>query len=80
VLLEARQLTKHYHVHGARRSRRGSRLAVHAVEQVSPWASQVGAVIYAWLPGQAVGEALADVLLGHAEPAGRCGCSAPSPA
>ena len=35
VLLEARRLTKHYHVHGARRSRRGRRLAVHAVEQVS---------------------------------------------
>jgi len=35
VLLEARQLTKHYHVHGRRRSRPGSRLAVHAVEQVS---------------------------------------------
>jgi len=36
-----------------------------------PWASQVGAVIYAWLPGQAFGEALADVLLGRAEPGGR---------
>jgi hypothetical protein len=24
-----------------------------------PWAGQVGAVIYAWLPGQAIGEALA---------------------
>ena len=35
MLLEARQLTKHYRVHGTRRSRRGSRLAVHAVEQVS---------------------------------------------
>ena len=28
----------------------------------------VAAVLYAWLPGQAMGEALADVLLGHAEP------------
>ena len=35
VLLEARQLTKHYQVHGNRRSRRRGRLAVHAVEQVS---------------------------------------------
>jgi peptide/nickel transport system ATP-binding protein len=35
VLLEARRLTKHYRVHGTRRSRRGSQLAVHAVEQVS---------------------------------------------
>jgi beta-glucosidase len=43
-----------------------------------PWASQVGAVIYAWLPGQAVGEALADVLLGHAEPGGRLPVTLPA--
>ena len=36
-----------------------------------PWAGQVSAVLYAWLPGQAMGEALADVLLGRAEPGGR---------
>ena len=36
-----------------------------------PWAGQVAAVLYAWLPGQAMGEALADVLLGRAEPGGR---------
>ena len=36
-----------------------------------PWAAQVAAVLYAWLPGQAIGEALADVLLGRAEPGGR---------
>ena len=36
-----------------------------------PWAGQVAAVLYAWLPGQAMGEALADVLLGHREPGGR---------
>jgi beta-glucosidase len=36
-----------------------------------PWADQVAAVGYAWLPGQAMGEALADVLLGAAEPGGR---------
>jgi beta-glucosidase len=36
-----------------------------------PWADQVAAVGYAWLPGQAMGEALADVLLGRAEPGGR---------
>jgi beta-glucosidase len=36
-----------------------------------PWASRAAAVLYAWLPGQAMGDALADVLLGHAEPAGR---------
>jgi beta-glucosidase len=36
-----------------------------------PWAGQVAAVGYAWLPGQAMGVALADVLLGRAEPGGR---------
>jgi beta-glucosidase len=36
-----------------------------------PWADRVAAVIYAWLPGQEFGNALADVLLGRAEPGGR---------
>src|SRR6266702_1108438 len=36
-----------------------------------PWADQVAALGHAWLPGQAMGEALADVLLGRAEPGGR---------
>lgn len=36
-----------------------------------PWAGQVAAVLCAWLPGQAMGGALADVLLGRAEPGGR---------
>jgi beta-glucosidase len=36
-----------------------------------PWAARVAAVIYAWLPGQEFGHALADVLLGLAEPGGR---------
>ncbi len=36
-----------------------------------PWAGRVAAVLYAWLPGQAMGEALADILLGRAEPGGR---------
>ncbi len=36
-----------------------------------PWADQVAAVIQAWLPGQAMGEAVADVLFGDAEPGGR---------
>ncbi len=36
-----------------------------------PWADQVAAVGYCWLPGQAMGAALADVLLGRAEPGGR---------
>ncbi len=36
-----------------------------------PWADQVAAIGCCWLPGQAMGEALADVLLGRAEPGGR---------
>ena len=43
-----------------------------------PWASQVAAVLYAWLPGQAMGDALADVLLGRAEPGGRLPVSMPA--
>jgi beta-glucosidase len=43
-----------------------------------PWASRVGAVIYAWLPGQAIGEGLADVLLGHTEPGGRLPVTLPA--
>jgi beta-glucosidase len=43
-----------------------------------PWAAQVAAVIYAWLPGQAMGEALADVLLGRAEPGGRLPVTMPA--
>jgi beta-glucosidase len=36
-----------------------------------PWADQVAAVLQVWLPGQAMGDALADVLLGDTEPGGR---------
>jgi beta-glucosidase len=43
-----------------------------------PWAEQVAAVIYAWLPGQEMGEALADVLLGRAEPGGRLPVTLPA--
>jgi beta-glucosidase len=43
-----------------------------------PWASEVAAVLYAWLPGQAMGDALADVLLGHAEPGGRLPVTLPA--
>ena len=43
-----------------------------------PWAGQVAAVLYAWLPGQAMGGALADVLLGRAEPGGRLPVTLPA--
>ncbi|MEP7022338.1 MAG: glycoside hydrolase family 3 C-terminal domain-containing protein, partial [Actinomycetota bacterium] len=43
-----------------------------------PWAGEVAAVLYAWLPGQAMGEALADVLLGTTEPGGRLPVTMPA--
>ena len=43
-----------------------------------PWAPEVQAIIQAWLPGQAMGEALADVLLGAAEPGGRLPVTLPA--
>lgn len=36
-----------------------------------PWAERAAAVLLAWFPGQEFGDALADVLLGVAEPGGR---------
>ncbi len=42
-----------------------------------PWAEDVAAVIQVWFPGQAFGEALADVLLGTVEPGGRLPVSMP---
>ncbi|MGH6655249.1 MAG: beta-glucosidase family protein [Actinocrinis sp.] len=42
-----------------------------------PWADQVAAVLQVWFPGQEFGHALADVLLGRAEPAGRLPVTVP---
>ncbi len=36
-----------------------------------PWLDQAPAVLQAWFPGQEAGHAIADVLLGHADPGGR---------
>jgi beta-glucosidase len=43
-----------------------------------PWAARAAAVLYAWLPGQAFGPALADVLLGRCEPGGRLPVTLPA--
>jgi len=42
-----------------------------------PWAGEVAAIIQVWFPGQAFGDALADVLAGAAEPGGRLPVSVP---
>jgi beta-glucosidase len=44
---------------------------------MSPWLDRVGAVLDAWYPGEAGGEAVADVLFGDANPAGRLPISFP---
>ena len=47
-------------------------VVVNAGSPISmPWLAEVDAVIYAWFPGQEMGDALVDVLLGDVEPQGR---------
>jgi beta-glucosidase len=48
-----------------------------AMPVLMPWADQVAAVLHVWFPGQAFGEALADTLLGIAEPGGRLPVTVP---
>jgi beta-glucosidase len=42
-----------------------------------PWADEVAAIVQVWFPGQAFAEALADALVGDAEPGGRLPVSVP---
>jgi beta-glucosidase len=42
-----------------------------------PWARDVAAILQVWFPGQAFGDALADALVGAAEPGGRLPVSIP---
>lgn len=43
-----------------------------------PWRDQVAAVVWAWLPGQEAGDAIADVLTGAVEPGGRLPSTIPA--
>lgn len=46
-------------------------LAGGSVVTVDPWQEEVSALLHGWLPGQAGGAALADLLVGAAAPGGR---------
>lgn len=44
----------------------------------APWQHHAGAILECWLAGQAAGGAVADLLLGHADPSGRLAESIPA--
>ncbi len=47
-------------------------VVVNAGSVVSmPWSNEVGAIVYAWYPGQECGNSLADVLFGRVNPCGK---------
>jgi len=52
-------------------------LVAGSAVQVSNWAEDVSAIMQLWYPGEAGGEAVADVLLGKINPAGRMPFSTP---
>jgi beta-glucosidase len=53
-------------------------VVVNAGSPVSmPWLDEVDAVVYTWFPGQEMGDALVDVLVGAVEPQGRLPVSFP---
>ncbi len=54
-------------------------VVVNAGSPVSmPWIDAVDAVVFSWFPGQEMGDALVDVLLGDVEPQGRLPISFPA--
>ncbi|MEO7372268.1 MAG: glycoside hydrolase family 3 C-terminal domain-containing protein, partial [Ilumatobacteraceae bacterium] len=54
-------------------------VVVNAGSPVSmPWIDDVDAVVFTWFPGQEMGDALVDVLLGDVEPQGRLPVSFPA--
>jgi len=54
-------------------------VVVNAGSPVSmPWLESVDAVVFTWFPGQEMGDALVDVLLGDVEPQGRLPVSFPA--
>ena len=59
-------------IHAVAAAGRRTVVVINAGSPVTmPWLDEVDAVLMAWFPGQELGEAIADVLLGTVEPQGR---------